>query len=263
MDQPVALGVDVGGTKIEVGFVGQADSERGVWVKAMNVPISEPVPLADMLADKYGVPVAVDNDVHAATGAEMMFGVGKRFKDFLYMNVGTGIAIGIVSGGILIRGAANYAGEIGHMTVDPRGDDCVCGRSGCLEPIASGGGMIRRARAALGSFPDSTLHRCADDLHAGNIFEAAREGDPLAVQVKEQAVNALGIAIVNAINLINPEAVVLGGGVMQETTIIDALRRHVAKCSLPAASGSLRSFGVSTLDTNRVGLLGAASLIWR
>lgn len=248
---------------IGIGLVGEVDYRNGIWVQAMNIPISEPVPLAQILRVKHGFPVILDNDVQAATLAELTFDSVKRFRDFIYLNVGTGIAMGIVSDGRLVRGAANYTGEIGHMSIDPAGEYCACGSRGCLENVASGGGMIKQAQALLTQHPESSLHRWADRLDAGVILEQAKQGDPLASQIQESALAALGMALVNVLNLLNPEAVILGGGVLLNGSLVEELASYVTSKSLKAVSRSLTHFEVSRFDAPYAGLIGAAGLVWR
>ncbi|WP_145950159.1 ROK family protein [Paenibacillus sp. Y412MC10] len=248
---------------IGIGVVGQTDPDSGVWMQAINIPIYKPVNLKLDLAARYELPVAVDNDVHAAVHAELRFGAGRAYSSFVYLNVGTGIAMGIVEDGRIIRGTSNYAGEIGHMSVDPQGEPCICGRLGCLEPIASGGGMLERARQKLKQYANSSLHRYGSRLHTQLIFDEARRGDPLAERIKREAQEALGFALTNVVNLLNPEAVILGGGVFQDGNFASDLLEHIRKFSLPAASAGLKCFQPSELDPKWVGLLGAASLVWR
>ncbi|WP_248926925.1 ROK family protein [Paenibacillus hamazuiensis] len=243
---------------------GQIDPARGAWVHCLSIPIGSEVPLAALLQERYGAPAFLDNDVKAATLAEQRWGGGRGHADFVYVNVGTGIACGIVSGGQLVRGAGNYAGEIGHMSVDPSGAPCKCGSRGCLENIASGGGMISRVRELLPQFPDSSLHGLerSGGLNSSAVFAAYRQGDALAAKVSEDAVAALETALVSLVNLTNPQAVILGGGVFRDEWLAGRLREHVAAHSMPAARKSLASFQLSQLTASDVGLLGAASLAW-
>lgn len=252
---PLALGV---------GVVGQVDPATGTWVQAMNIPIGTPVPLAAYLQERYRLPVAIDNDVHAATLAEQRWGAGRGVNDFVYLSVGTGLAAGLVCNGQLVRGAGNYAGELGHMVVEPDGDRCQCGRRGCLEPIASGGGMIAQVEKRLGDYPDSVLRQAAEggQLTSSAVFQAADAGDPLACCVAERAVRGLGAAVTNIVNLLNPELVVLGGGVFADGWLVPRLRAFVAAEGLPAAKKSLRQIVLSPLQADLVGLLGAATLAW-
>jgi glucokinase len=248
-----------------VGVVGQADPATGTWVQAMNVPIHSSVQLAAQLEARYGLPVRIDNDVHAATMAELRLGAGRESRDFILFSVGTGLACGIVCNGQLVRGAANYAGEVGHMMVEMNGDLCEqCGRRGCLEPIGSGGGILAHVRAGLADHPASLLQEpvASGQCTAGTVFRAADAGDALASEIAGRATRAWGVALVNLVNLLNPEMIVLGGSVFRDGWGIAALRDSIAAHALPAARKSLRAIVPSRLGVNRVGLLGAAILGW-
>jgi glucokinase len=253
---PIAMGV---------GLVGHTDPVRGIWVHAMNVPIHTSVSLAEEFEARYGLPVSLDNDVHAATLAELQLGSGRNAGDFVYLNIGTGIASGLVCNGQLVRGAANYAGELGHMIVEPDGALCTqCGRRGCLEPIASGGGMLDQVRARLADYPASMLREPSESgqMTVGVVLRAAAAGDALATQVTERALSALEMALVNLLNLLNPERIVLGGGVFSDGWGLERLRNHVATTALPSAVASFKGIVLSRLGTAQVGLLGAATLAW-
>jgi glucokinase len=228
----------------------------------MNLPIKSPVPLGKQLSDRHGIPVALDNDVHAATLAEMRWGIGRESTDFIYLNVGTGIAAGIVFNGGLLRGAENYAGEFGHMVVQPDGPLCPCGRRGCVEPIASGGGMLARLQELLIDFPDSTLHAQIEELTANSIFTAADAGDPLAIKISDDAIQALSIALTNLVNLLNPEWVIYGGGTLSDGWLIKRIRVDVESQPLLMTRKSLKGILPSRLNPDQVGLLGAACLAW-
>lgn len=151
------------------------------------------------------------------------------------------------------------------MAVEPDGDLCgQCGRRGCLEPIASGGGMLDQVRAQLADYPGSLLHEPARSgrLTAGDIFGATDARDALARAIAERAIRGLGVALVNLVNLLNPQVIVLGGSVFSAGWGVDRLRAYVAAMALPTASGSLQGIVPSRLNVDRVGLLGAASLAW-
>jgi glucokinase len=244
---------------IGIGLVGQIDPQAGIWLEAMNLPIKSPVPLAGQVSDRYGFPVALDNDVHAATLAELHWGIGIESKDFIYLNIGTGVSAGFVFDGELLRGTRNYAGELGHMVVQPDGVLCPCGRRGCLEPIVSGGGLLTRVQEALGDFPDSTLGSF-DALTAHDIFMATDEGDPLASKLAKDATEALSIALTNLVNLLNPEWIVYGGGALSDGWLIGRVRGPVETQPLTMIRTSLKGIIPSRLDPEQVGLLGAACL---
>jgi glucokinase len=247
---------------IGVGAVGQTDPQAGTWFEAMNLPITDPVPLGSQLAERHGTPVALDNDVHAATLAEMRWGLGTESTNFIYLNVGTGIAAGLVFNGQLVRGTGNYAGEFGHMVVQPDGPLCPCGRHGCVEPIASGGGMLARVKELSTAYPDSTLHSQIESFTAHSIFTAADAGDPLAIKISSEAVRALSHALVNLVNLLNPEWIVYGGGTLSDGWLIEHVRSNVETQPLPMTRKSLKGIFPSRLDPSQVGLLGAACLAW-
>ena len=247
---------------IGVGLVGQIDPITGTWVEAMNLPIKSPVPLGKHVRDRYGIPVALDNDVHAATQAELRWGIGKESKDFIYLNVGTGISTGLVFNGQLLHGTKNYAGEFGHMVVDPHGPPCPCGRQGCVEPIASGGGMWTRVQELAGDFPDSKLYVHKESLTTHDIFKAADAGDPLAIKISNDAIQALGIALTNLVNIFNPEWIVYGGGTLSDDWLMEHVRPNVETQPLIMIRKSLKGIQPSSLNPDQVGLLGAACLAW-
>lgn len=246
------------------GVVGQTDPATATWVRAMNIPISTSVDMTARFTARYGLPAAVDNDVHAATLAELRWGAGCGAREFIYLNVGTGVAAGMVCNGQLVRGAANAAGELGHMAVAGEEILCPCGRRGCLEPVASGGGMIQRARDLLPSYPTSALGALPEgmplDAHA--IFTYADAGDPLAQRLAWEAVEALGKALVNLINLLNPEVIVVGGGVFADGWLLPRVRAVVERDALAGALRALKGIHLSSLQPDLVGLLGAAVLAW-
>ena len=246
---------------IGIGLVGQIDPKTGTWLEAMNLPIKSPVPLGRQFGEHFGIPVALDNDVHAGTLAELRWGMGKESTDFIYLNVGTGISTGLVFNGQLLRGAENYAGEFGHMVVRPDGPLCPCGRRGCVEPIASGGGLLARAQELLDDFPDSTL-RITQPLTAHSIFNATDAGDSLAFKLSYDAVQALSIALTNLVNLLNPEWIIYGGGTLSDGWLMERVRLNVETQPLPMTRKSLKGILPSQLNPSQVGLLGAACLAW-
>jgi glucokinase len=246
---------------IGIGLVGQIDPKTGTWLEAMNLPIKSPVPLGRQFGERFGMPVALDNDVHAATLAELRWGMGKESTDFVYLNVGTGISAGLDFNGQLLRGVENYAGEFGHTVVRPEGPLCPCGRRGCVEPIASGGGLLARAQESFVDFPNSTL-RITQPLTAHSIFNAAEAGDPLGIKLSNDAVQALSTALTNLVNLLNPEWIIYGGGTLSDGWLMERVRHNVEAQPLPMTRKSLKGILPSQLNPSQVGLLGAACLAW-
>jgi glucokinase len=245
-------------TFIGAGIVGHIDSQKGIWINSMNIPIQTPVRIVEMIEDKYNIPSKIDNDVHCATIAELVYGAGKDSHDFIYINVGTGISAGMVCNGRLVRGADNYAGEFGHTSVSMDGITCSCGRIGCVETFASGRGIA----AQKDLYPLCKNH-IPQNSNSKRIFELARTGDPYATGLIHNATKALGSGITNLINLLNPEEILLGGSVAKnEHDYVKMLWDYITANALPTSLRSLRYFGLSKLDVGTIGVLGASSL-WR
>lgn len=203
---------------IGIAAAGQIHPETQSVVYAPNLDWHD-VPLKARIQARFGLPVWVENDVRAAAWGEFCLGAGKGGESLLAVFVGTGVGSGAVLGGRLWRGAANVAGEIGHTQVVADGIPCVCGRRGCLEAYCSGIGFIRRFEAALAAGAATILNArtggVPSRLTARHVADAAAEGDPLARDLWEDAVRYLGLAIANAVTLLNPERLVLGGGVVE------------------------------------------------
>jgi glucokinase len=249
---------------VGIGLVGHTDPHAGVWLNSINLHINQPVPLGQLIFNQYGLPVALDNDVHAATLAEMRLGAGQGLSDFVYLNAGTGIAAGLVVNGQLVRGSANYAGELGHWMIEPEGELCACGQHGCLEPIASGAGILAQVRARLSAGEPSSLSEAAfrPDFDASAVFRAAEAGDRLAAQVAGRAARALGIALTGLVNLLNPALIVYGGGVVSDGWLMQPTGRWVREHAMPVARSALQGIVPSPINPGQTGLLGAACLAW-
>ena len=202
-----------------IGSPGRIDRETGTVSLAKNVPgFADPVHLGPLLSEDLGlgVPVIVDNDVRAATLGELALGAGRPFEDLLCVFVGTGVGGGLVLGGDLREGRG-AAGEIGHAVVKPGGRRCSCGRKGCLEAYAGRGCMETRARRLAKRGRKTALfeimeERQRDRLTSGVIAAALEKSDRLAEELIDEAVWALGLALASAQNVLDLEAIILGGG---------------------------------------------------
>lgn len=249
---------------IGFGLKDAVDNRRGIWLKCPSSEGFRPLPLARLVRERYGVPAFLDNDVHAATLAEQRYGAGRRYRDFLYLNVGTGIAVGAVIDGRLMRGASNYAGEIGHISVETEGEPCTfCGLPGCLENVASGQGIDEIARRALGTHPSSALAEALarhGHVRSSDVFAAADAGDELARSIADRVTRALAIACADAVNLFNPEAIIFGGGVMSDGWLLARLRELVPRMAIATSAEALRELALSELGSDHVGVLGALSI---
>ena len=258
-----AEGAGVGASDIRaVGIAcgGPLDPERGVILGPLHLPGWVDVPLVAIVEAAFGVPAAVDNDATAGAVAEWRFGAGRDrgVRSLVYLTISTGIGGGLVLDGRPYRGAAGNAGELGHLTIDIDGDPCVCGRRGCLEAYASGTNIARRAREALAAGEPSSLRGLAT-VTARDVAAAAAAGDPLAGRVWDDTTRMLGSAVATILDVLNPELVVLGGGV---TGAGDALLRPVRETALREAMGPAAGSADVVLATlgEDLGVVAAASV---
>jgi len=211
-----------------VGAAGLVD-RNGVWRAAPNVGGVAEFPIATELASRLGHPVGVDNDAACATLAEWQVGVAMGATDVVMVTLGTGIGGGFVVDDQLVRGANGFAGEPGHMVVDPNGPPCVCGRRGCWERFASGSGLTRLAREAATGGRLVRVVALAGDAEAvrGEHVEwAAREGDRGALAVVDEWAWWVALGLVNLTNLLDPDVLVMGGGLAGAADLVLAPVRH-------------------------------------
>ena len=190
---------------IGISFGGPVDYQNGVVRLSHHVPGWENIPLQERFTQVFNAPVRVDNDANVAALGEWRFGAGRGVMDMLYVTVSTGVGGGWILAGRPYRGVDGMAGEIGHTVVDPSGPQCLCGKRGCVERLASGPYMAQDVAALLG-LPNE---RVSGEL----VAEWAAEGNETAVAILERGARGLGMGIGNAANLLNPSRVVLGGGV--------------------------------------------------
>jgi glucokinase len=195
---------------IGLGVPGLVDAKRGVVRLAVNLNWRQ-VAVSEVFRSHFGVPVHVDNDVRAATLGEYQFGAGKGFRHFLCLTLGTGIGSGMLLDGRIYAGATGGSGEIGHMVVDPDGIPCTCGNRGCLETIASGPSLVRFVRERMADGVAVNLDD--DELTVERIGSAFDAQNALAREAIQRAGKYLGFALANAVNLLNVERVIIGGGV--------------------------------------------------
>jgi glucokinase len=173
-------------------------------------------PIVDLLGDRFGVPVKLENDANAAAVGEYIYGAGRGHRNIFYLTVSTGIGGGLIIDGELYHGISTAAGEIGHTIIQPEGVLCNCGSRGCLETICSGVHIARRARERLEKGEASILSGMvtnAEFITARTVVDAVRQGDSLATAIWDETCHFLAIGIANAISLLAPEIVIVGGGV--------------------------------------------------
>jgi len=225
-------GVAVAG--VGAGVTGLVDRARGRLVRSLRLGLAD-ISLAAALEEACGVPGWVDNDVHAAALGELRFGIGRRVRDFVVFNAGTGISAGLVLDGRVIRGASNVAGEMGHSSVEQHGPACTCGLPGCLEDSIL---RLRRGEPV----PEVRLPRV---------------GPPPA-----PAYGYVALGVIHLVNLLNPAAVVLAGGMFtRQPGAVEWLRDAVRALALPVAAAGLQEIELSAAG-RLAGLMGAAALVW-
>ncbi len=219
---------------IGLSVPGLIDAERGLSVFAPNIPGWANIHIVRRFRDELGLPCWVENDARAMAIGEAMFGAARGYQNILCVNVGRGIGAGIIVSGEIYRGKQGGAGELGHMTVDPNGPMCPCGNHGCLEVMAAGPSIAAAAIRAVSTGASTRIRELAggriEEITAEVVSDAADQGDALAQGLIRESGRYLGIGIANAVNLLSPEIVVIGGGVARAGDILfDEVRSTVQK----------------------------------
>jgi glucokinase len=209
-------------TAAGVSFGGPVDYDNGLAVTCHHLAGWDNYPVKARVEERLGVPCLVDNDANVAAFGEAVFGAGRGHRNLLYLTVSSGIGGGVIIGGEIYRGSTSLAGEIGHTIVRIGGPKCTCGRRGCLEAIASGWSIARRAQRLLRRRPGvpPIAGKPPGDVTAADVAKAAGEGHALAVAVMDEAAGALAFGIAAAVNILNPSLVVLGGGVAKAGEVL-------------------------------------------
>ena len=260
-----AAGMSVVG--VGLGLAGPVDPETGTMYSPPNVPDLDGVSLKALWQQRLRWPVVTGNDATLAALGEYVYGAGAGANVLVYMTVSTGIGAGIVVDGRPLWGAHGMAGEVGHMTIDLNGPRCKCGGAGCLEALASGSAIGRMAGERLSDAPDSLIARASggdpERAVGAVVFDAAGRGDPLARDILEGVSRALGAGIVNVLHVLDPDVIVVGGGVSQSWEYLSpAVEEYVRGHAMPHVGRLGYRLEVSRLGDD-VGLLGAAALAWR
>jgi glucokinase len=310
---PVTLGIDLGGTKIDIGIVdpsgkilrreliktnksnaqfvvndiknafeklksttetidaagvgmaGQIEAKTGRVHFAPNLGWKN-YELGAELENALQIPVKITNDVRAAAWGEWLYGAGQGCNDMVCLFVGTGIGAGIVSGGKMLVGASNAAGEVGHMTIDLNGPLCSCGNRGCFEALASGWAIARRAKEVMTY--DSVESKKLLDLTGGtvesltgrDVIDAYRSKASVAVRVIEEVKTALVAGVANLINTFNPSKLILGGGIITGAPVlVDSIRDEVSTRALKSSVENLEI--VQAQLKGDAGVAGAAAFV--
>lgn len=247
-EKPVAMGV---------GLIGRIDSDQGIWLQ-IDPARTTPVNLAEELEQLVGIPCYLDNDVKSATCAEMCWGIGKQSRNFIYLNVGTGIGGGAVVNGRLIRGSHYNAGEVGHTRVGVSvGTQCGCGRTDCVETIAAGVGIDGCARLLKDKYPTSLQIPTDKRVTADEVYRLCKQGDELCVVLVRNAAEALANLIMNLVRVTDPDTIVLGGGIVADGFMLDEIKKYLGAKTMRFVSNGVV---LTQLNPAYTGLLGAAAV---
>lgn len=246
---------------VGMGLPAQIDFTRQTVEFCTNLPLAG-VDVRGLTMSRAKLPVAIDNDGNTAALGESRFGAAKGAKDFVMVTLGTGVGGGVFVGGRLYRGYRGFAGEIGHMVVDLGGPECPCGGHGHLESYAARRAIIRDAQEAMSSYKAAGIRRLAGDdptaVTAEIVMAAANDGDEAASAIMCRVGDVLGEALVGIVNLLNPQAIVVGGGIGEGCPMI--LERASARIQGEALAGRRDVQMVPALLGNDAGMAGAAAL---
>lgn len=246
---------------IGIGVPGSVNWQTGVIHRLTNLAGWDDYPLKKIIEEHFHVPVVVENDANAAAWGEYRLGGGQGCESILYLTISTGIGAGVIVGGKLLRGYTGNAGEVGHMVLKLDGERCRCGNQGCWETLSSGTAIAARAKKLIGEGKTSLISQLADhhSIKAEHVFEAYSRGDELAQLVVDEALSYLGLGVANLVNIINPERVVIGGGVAKAGSLV-----------FTAAGAGIKKLGYAQAALTQVvpaklkdyaGVIGAASLL--
>src|SRR5215213_228028 len=250
---------EVGGACVAVPGLILAAENKVIF--APNLREIENIPLDEEMRRRTGLRITVENDANAAAWGEFRFGAGKDVEHQVFITLGTGVGGGVITHGILLRGAQGAGGELGHVTIDPTGPRCGCGNHGCLEALASGTAIRRRAREVANERPNSALGRLAvqREVLGEDVSRLAGEGDEASLTVLEETGRWLGIGLAGFVNIFNPEVIPVGGGAAQAGEFVLGPAREEVHLRARSPSRDLVRIVEATLGPES-GVLGAAAL---
>ncbi|MGT2908193.1 ROK family glucokinase [Streptococcus dentiloxodontae] len=249
---------------IGMGSPGAVDRDRKTVTGAFNLNWADTQEVGSVIERELGIPFAIDNDANVAALGERWVGAGANNPDVVFVTLGTGVGGGVIADGNLIHGVAGAGGEIGHIIVEPEhGFECTCGSKGCLETVASATGVVRVARhLAEGYEGNSKIKEALDNgesVSSKDIFEAAAAGDRFADTIVEKVAFYLGLATANISNILNPDSVVIGGGVSAAGEFLRSrIEKYFLTFTFPQVKKSTK-IKIAELG-NDAGIIGAASL---
>ena len=237
----------------------------GVIEDGVNLPWPTPIPLADLITKKFGIPCLITNDANAAAIGEMTYGAARGLKDFIMITLGTGVGSGIVVNGQMVYGHDGFAGELGHVIMKRNnGRVCGCGRTGCLEAYCSATGVARTAREFLEIRDEESLLREYDieNITSKDVYDCAVKGDKLALDIFNYTGTILGEALADFVTFSSPEAFVIFGGLTKSGDyIMNPIREAFDKNIMKVFKGKVKIL-ISELKESDAAVLGASALGW-
>lgn len=237
---------------IGIGVVGHTDHKNAVWLGSSNLHLKRSVEIKDLFDQHQDIPIILDNDVNAATMAEQSLGKGRIYQNFIYINLGSGIAAGLVNEGKIMRGSSNYAGELAFLKFGYNGE------IESLESVVSGIGI----QSFLMNHKTDLSQNKQLDISAATLFRLAEQGNIVAAQQLEKIKIFLFFAVHNLINVLNPEAIIFGGSLAKEVALIKHVEEQLRKDLSPIPLSTLQFVGQSELGVSTVGVIGAAQLMF-
>ncbi|MBR0259158.1 MAG: ROK family protein [Prevotella sp.] len=239
-----------------------ASSISGCIINAANLPWKGEIPLAALVRDRMGMAVAVGNDAHVAALGEYTYGSAHGLKDFIIITLGVGIGSCFFSQGREHIGTEGYAGEWGHATLFDNGRQCGCGKKGCIESYVGAHGIVRTAKDLMLESDEPSLMREIEHLNPKIISECCEQGDALAIETFRKTGYLLGLALANYANIINPQAIILTGGISRAGKfLLEPTRESFEDHVFPNMRGKVRIV-VSRMDNRERDVLGASALAW-
>lgn len=249
-------------TSIGVGSPGTPDVENGVLLYANNFADFNNAPIRSELQKYFDMPVYLENDANVAALGESLVGAGQGYKNCVAITLGTGVGSGIIINGKIYGGSFHGGAEFGHMVIEAGGEPCTCGRKGCWEAYSSATAIIRDGRVAAARNPKSLINEYVDgdlsEVNAKVVFDAYHAGDESAIAVVKRYIRYLAVGVVNTINTLEPEVLVIGGGVSaQRDNLLNPLKEEVNSETYGGESKTILK--IAELG-NDAGVIGAALL---
>ena len=239
-----------------------ANYYKGTIEHAANLDWKGVLPFVDMMKEYFDVPIYITNDANAAALGEKIYGGAKEMNDFIFITLGTGLGSGIFANGKLIYGHDGFAGELGHINAIPNGRVCGCGKKGCVETYVSATGIVNTAIEFLEEREDQSILRNINKITSKDIYEAATQGDTLALEIFDFTAYILGIALADAVAILSPEAIFLFGGLANSGDYILTPTKEYMEENLLQVFKDKVDIKFSELDSGYAAILGASALVF-